>query len=180
MLKFPGQRPDEKILMVIRKHVIVYARIITSFLIVVIFPLIIFYSIWFKYYPIDQNPRLNAMVGLFVCVYVLLALLLTCVAWLNEEFDIFILTNERLIDITQVTILKRTVASTPLNQIQDVTSDVSGIFQTIFNYGNLEIQTAAGNASAFQIDRVPDPAFLAREILNQTRNFSEKSESLGH
>jgi len=109
MLQFPGQRPNEKILMVIRKHNIVYVRIIISFLAAVILPLIIFYSIWLKYYPINQSPRLNAMIGLFVCAYVLLGLLLTCIAWLNEEFDIFILTDERLIDITQVTILKRTV-----------------------------------------------------------------------
>ncbi len=177
MLTFPGQRPNEKILMVIRKHIIVYIRIIMSFLMVVAIPLIIFYSIWFRYYPTEQNPSLNAAIGLFACAYILLGLLLACIAWINEEFDLFILTDERLIDITQVTFLKRTVASTPLNQIQDATSDVTGIFQTILNYGNLEIQTAAGDASAFQIDRVPDPAFLAREILNHTHNIHAEEVS---
>jgi hypothetical protein len=179
MFTFPGQRPDEKILMVIRKHIIVYIRIVLSFLMVVTVPLLIFYSIWFRYYPAEQNPGLNAAIGLFVCAYILFGLLLACIAWINEEFDLFILTNERLIDITQVTILKRTVASTPLNQIQDATSDITGIFQTILNYGNLEIQTAAGDASAFQIDRVPDPALLAREILNHTHNVREKKTSPG-
>lgn len=166
MFKFPGQRPNEKVLMIIRKHIIVYIRILIAFVITVIAPLAIFLSIWLHYYPYSQNQDLNIIIGLFACNYVLFGLLLTCIAWINEEFDLFILTNERLIDITQVTFLERSVATTPLNQIQDTTSDISGIFPTILNYGNVEVQTAAGNASKFEIDRVPDPGVIAREILN--------------
>jgi len=180
MFTFPGQRPDEKILMVIRKHVIVYIRIIAAFLLTVVTPLLIFLSIWFSYYPFTANKNLGIAIGLFACIYILFGLLLACIAWINEQFDLFILTNERLIDITQVTILKRTVSSTPLKHIQDATSDVSGIFQTILNYGNLEVQTAAGSASVFQIDRIPDPAFVARAILNHVREIrgeeTEKEE----
>ena len=169
MFTFPGQRSDEKILMVIHKHVIVYVRIIAAFLLTVIAPLLIFLSIWFRYYPFEANKNLGIAIGLFACIYILFGLLIACIAWINEQFDLFILTNERLIDITQVTLLKRTVASTPLKQIQDATSDISGVFATILNYGNLEVQTAAGEASVFEIDRVPDPAFIARTILNHVR-----------
>ena len=171
MLTFPGQRPDEKILMVIRKHVIVYVRIIAAFLLTVVAPLLIFLKIWFKYYPFETNTNLGIAVGLFACIYILFGLLLACIAWINEQFDLFIITNQRLIDITQVTLLKRTVASTPLKHIQDATSDISGIFPTVFNYGNLEIQTAAGSASVFQIDRISDPGFVARAILNHVREL---------
>jgi len=175
MFTFPGQRPNEKILMVIRKHVIVYIRIIMAFLLTVIAPLLIFLSIWFKYYPFYVNPNLGVTIGLVACMYILFGLLFACIAWINEQFDLFILTNERLIDMTQVTLLKRTVASTPLRRIQDATSDISGVLPTILNYGNLEIQTAAGEASLFEIDRVPDPAFLARTILNYARESREKA-----
>jgi hypothetical protein len=171
MFTFPGQRPDEKILMVIRKHVIVYIRILAAFLMTVIAPLLIFLSIWFKYYPFAVNSNLSIAIGLGTCAYILFGLLLACIAWINEQFDLFILTNQRLIDITQVTILQRTVSSTPLKHIQDATSDVSGVFPTILNYGNIEIQTAAGDASVFQIDRIPDPAFTARTLLNYVREI---------
>jgi hypothetical protein len=177
MFTFPGQRPTEKIFMVIRKHVIVYVRILAAFLITVVAPLVIFLTIWFKYYPYSQNPNLGVSIGLFACIYILFGMLLACIAWINEQFDLFIITNERLIDITQVSILRRTVSSTPLKHIQDATSDVSGVFPTILNYGNIEIQTAAGDASVFYMDRIPDPAFVARAILNHVREMrGEKPE----
>ena len=178
MFTFPGQRPNEKVLMVIRKHPIVYIRIVLAFVVTVAMPLFIFLSIWFHYYPFAQNNKIGVIIGLFSCTYILFGLLLTCIAWLNEEFDLFILTNERLIDITQVTFLKRTVASTPLRRIQDTTSNIDGILPTLLNYGDIEVQTAAGDASKFEIDRIPDPAFVARKILNYARESrGEKNEA---
>ena len=171
MFTFPGQRPNEKILMVIRKHVIVYIRVVVAFIITIIAPLLIFLSIWFRYNSFDSNPNLSISIWLIACIYSLFGLLFVCIAWINEQFDLFILTNERLIDITQVTLLKRTVSSTPLKMIQDATSSVDGILPTILNYGFLEIQTAAGGASNFNIDRIPDPAFVARTILNHVREI---------
>jgi len=166
MLNFPGKRPNEVVLTVIRKHSIVYARIVAVFLLTVLLPLLGFLFGWFAYYPLAEHYTLGIGVGLFSCAYFLYGLLFTCIAWLNEEFDLFIVTNQRLIDVTQVSFLQRTVTTTPLEQIQDTTSDVKGMIRTLLNYGDLVVQTAAGNASDFHIDRVPDPAIYARKILN--------------
>jgi len=96
------------------------------------------------------------------------------VSILNDQFDLFILTDHRLIDVTQVSLLKRTVATTPLNQIQDTTSDIQGVLGTILNYGTVDVQTAAGLASSFTIDNIPDPPLVARSILNQAEVRKEK------
>ena len=174
MFKFPGQRPNEKVLMVIRKHAIVYIRIILALILTVIMPLVIFLMIWFHYYPAEANSEFTRIVGVFSCIYLLYGLLLACIAWINEAFDLFILTDERLIDITQISFFRRDVASTPLKQIQDTTSHVDGFLPTVLNYGNIDVQTAAGNASDFNIDRVPDPAALARAILNYARDSRDE------
>ena len=166
MFTFPGQRPNEKILAVIRKHPIVYLRILIIFLLVSVMPIVIFINIWLSYYPFATYHTSGIIAGLFSCIYILYGLLLVCIAWINEEFDIFIITNERLIDITQITLLRRNVSSTPLEQIQDTTSNVHGFLPTLVNYGNLTVQTAAGDASDFFIDHVSDPARKARDILN--------------
>ncbi len=169
MFTFPGQRQGEKVLMIIRKHPIVYIRIVMAFVITAFMPLVIFLLIWFNYNPISENPRISAIIGIFSSAFVLIGLIITLIAWLNEEFDLFILTDERLIDITQVSFLKRTVASTPLKRIQDTTSNIEGVLPTLLNYGSIEVQTASGDASKFEIDRIPDPAFVARKILNYAR-----------
>jgi hypothetical protein len=168
MLTFPGQRENEKILMVIRKHPIVYIRIIVVSVIFVGLPLMFLYLFAIREHLFADNNIINALVILFACLYALYGMLFTCMALMDEQFDLFIVTNDRLIDITQVTILKSTVSSTPLKHIQDTTSSLSGLFQTFINYGDIEVQTA-GNSPVFHIDRVPDPSMVARKILNYAR-----------
>jgi uncharacterized membrane protein YdbT with pleckstrin-like domain len=175
---FPGRQPDEKVLMVIRKHPIVYIRSVMVFLVAAILPLIVFLMIWSGSFPLAQGETANVVGYLGASLYFLYSLALLVVSFINDEFDLFILTDHRLIDITQVSFLKRTVATTPLNQIQDTSSDINGILGTILNFGTVEVQTAAGLASSFTIDNVPDPALVARTILNEVEERKEKD--LGH
>ena len=171
---FPGRQPDEKVVMVIRKHPIVYIRVFLAFLVAALLPLLIFLVIWSKNFPLSQGGSISTIGYLGASLYLLYSLALFVVSVLNEEFDLFILTDHRLIDITQVSFLKRTVATTPLNQIQDTTSDINGILGTILNFGTVDVQTAAGLASNFTIDHVPDPAMVARTILNQAEERKEE------
>ncbi len=165
-MDFPGKQPGEKVLMVIRKHPIVYIRNLLIFLVAAILPLMIFLMIWSSNFPLSQGGTVSTIGYLGASLYFLYSLALLLISWLDDEFDLFILTDHRLIDITQVSFLKRTVATTPLDQIQDTTSDINGVLPTLLNYGSVDVQTAAGVASSFTIDHVPDPALIARKILN--------------
>lgn len=161
--------------MVIRKHAIVYLSLLLSFLLVVILPVVIFTFFWSRSFPLSQG-GFTAVIGyLFVVFYLLYGLLVLLVAWLNEEFDLFILTTHRLIDITQVNFLKRVVGATPLEQIQDTTGDIKGFFGTLLDYGSISVRTAASDSKDFSIDRVPEPTFLARKILN----YADQSRETG-
>jgi len=59
---------------------------------------------------LGTNPGGNVgVIGVLgALLFILYSLAIFLIAWLNEEFDLFILTNQRLIDITQVSFLKRT------------------------------------------------------------------------
>lgn len=163
---FPGKREDEKIIMVIRKHYIVYVRIFFIFLVTSVIPATVFLFFWSNSYDFLTSSFIGATGYIGAGFFILFSLAIFLVAWLNEEFDIFILTDQRLVDITQVNFFKRTVAATQLRNIEDTVTDVHGIFPTMLNYGNLDVQTAAGNASDFFMDHVPDPVEAARVILN--------------
>ena len=175
---FPGKQPEEKIIMVIRKHPIVYIRSVLVFMVAVALPLIIFLIIWSSSFPLSVGGTMSVVGYLGACLYLLYGLALLVISFLNDQFDLFILTDHRLLDITQVTLLKRTVATTPLNQIQDTTSDIHGILGTLLNYGTVDVQTAAGFASNFTIDNVPDPAMVARTILNEAEQ--RKNHEMRH
>ncbi len=170
MFTFPGQREGEEVLMVVHKHAIVYVKIILAFFVIVILPIIIFISVWLATHSAPEYYRANLVAGIFTILYFLYGLLFTCIRWIDEQFDVFVITTDRLIDVTQITFFKRSVSSTPLEQIQDTTGSIHGFFPTIFHYGDITIQTAAGQASDFFIDRVSDPERIARKLLDWARS----------
>ncbi|MBU1017717.1 hypothetical protein KKA33_01675 [Patescibacteria group bacterium] len=176
IITFPGQREDEEILMTIHKHPIVYAKIIIAFVVIVVLPAAFFIYFWLATHSSVGSHQANLIAGIFTVIYFLYGLGFTCIRWIDEEFDVFIITTDRLIDVTQVTFFKRSVASTPLEQIQDTTGEIHGFLPTIFHYGNLTVQTAAGQASDFFIDHIPDPEGVARKLLDWTREKREKSK----
>lgn len=182
---FQGQRPDEKIVMIIRKHVIVYIRLILIFLITTALPITIFLFFWIPQFPLSSLTQGGLLGYLGVCFFLLYSLAIFLIAWLNEEFDLFILTNQRLVDITQVNFFKRTVAATQLRNIEDTLAKVSGFWSTLLNYGDLDVQTAAGDPSEFYMDHIPDPVSVARVIINavydgQRRHAKAVNEGVEH
>lgn len=83
--------------------------------------------------------------------------------FVDYYLDMWVITNDRLIDIRQEALFSRTIAELDLYKIQDITSEVKGIFPTIFNYGKIYIQTA-GEQERFTLINVPDPHNLRKKI----------------
>ena len=171
---FPGQQPDEKVIMVIRKHFVVYLRSMLIFSVAAILPLIVFVFLWARAFPLSQAGTVGILGYLGACLFTLYGLALMVIAILDDQFDLFILTDFRLIDVTKTSLLQRTLATTPLNQIQDTTSDVKGVLGTLLNYGTVDVKTAAGSASHFMIEDIPDPAMISRMVLNQVEEFRKR------
>lgn len=175
IIDFPGKNSDENIIMVIRKHPIVYIRLLMVFLALSLLPATIFMIFWSGRFPISTGDVVGISGYLIACFYLLYSLVLFLIAWLNEEFDLFILTDQRLIDITQIHFFKRKENVTPLRNIEDVTTDIHGILPTLLNYGTLDIQTASGNADDFIMDHVANPVLISKQILNVVRENQKKS-----
>ena len=67
------------------------------------------------------------------------------------------------------------MAEASLEQITDVTGSVRGIFSTLFNYGDIKIETA-GQTSDISIEDVPYPIQSAQKILNAAAEYAGKEE----
>jgi len=112
-------------------------------------------------------------------------MLITYIKWLNEELDIIIVTNERIVAHDQIDLFHRQVSETNIGQIQDVKGIERGMLGSIFHYGKLEMQTAARDIM-FKIQHVRDPYNSARIILDirdqyiDKEKFEQKHESLIH
>ncbi|MBI5421558.1 hypothetical protein HZA44_00275 [Candidatus Peregrinibacteria bacterium] len=170
MMHFPGQRADEEVLHVIHKHPVVYIKIALGFLLFVLVPLSAFAFFWFRFYPLESFYRQGLIAGIFASFYFLFGLLVTYIDLTDEQFDVFIITTDRLIDITQISFFKRSVSSASLEQIQDTTGMINGFFPTLFHYGDLTVQTSAAEGSTFKIDHIADPDGVGKRILEIARH----------
>lgn len=81
------------------------------------------------------------------------------------ELDFLILTNKRFIYLEQKSFLNREMIEFDLKNIQEVRSKISGIFPTIFNYGEITISTAT-DASKMRFPYAPNPNENIRKINN--------------
>lgn len=107
--------------------------------------------------------------GLVRLVYGLWLLMIWSVAfntvtryYLNQ----WVITNTRIIEIHQYGYFSREVSSLLLIKVQDVQSDVEGIFGTLLGYGQLEVQSA-GTEEHFIMDDIADPQGLRDLIMSE-------------
>lgn len=96
--------------------------------------------------------------------------------WIDYYLDIWIITSERIINIEQKGMFMRKASELRIGRIQDVTTEVSGFLPTIFNYGDVKVQTA-GEENEFVFRTISDPYEVKNTIMKlqkQTENQSKK------
>ena len=175
-LLFPGQQEDEKICLVLRPHWMVFAM---KFAFWLLFAAILVFSDWVigRFLPVlKTDPYIN-YVNLIKSVYLMFLMLGLLIIWVMYYLDIQIITNERVVDITQGSLLHRTISELHLSRIEDVTSEVDGIFGTFLDYGNVYIQTAA-ETERFTFDRVPNPERVEKMILDLYEQLPDEQKTL--
>lgn len=97
--------------------------------------------------------------------------------FLSWYFDVYIVTDRRVIDIHFNNLLDKKTSEANIEVIQDVTSRVAGISQTIFNYGDIKIQTA-GAVDEIYFHKVPNPGRVS-EVIQELREEIKKSQEGG-
>ncbi len=102
--------------------------------------------------------------------------------WENWRNDVYILTPERIVDIKRVPLRLRTEQREGnLQNIQNVTFVVPGLFAGLLNYGHVVVETAGqtGNFTfeyVFAPDEVQADIFRYVEAARERRQESEESE----
>jgi hypothetical protein len=83
--------------------------------------------------------------------------------FLSWYFDVYIITDERVVDIDFNNLLDKKFSEAKLSMIQDVTSRQIGVAQTMFNYGSVLIQTAA-EVNELRFDNIPNPEKVVKVL----------------
>lgn len=77
--------------------------------------------------------------------------------WYLYHHDIWVVTNQRIVDVLKKHPLNLRVSTADLVNIQDMSIVKSGITPTLLNYGTVVLETAGADRVAFLISGVPRP-----------------------
>lgn len=90
--------------------------------------------------------------------------------------DNWIVTTKRIIDSVQGGFFNRKVSELNLEKVQDVSYKIEGLIPTFFNYGSVEIQTAAKEAK-FLFEEVADPQRIKNIIMELILEEENKEDN---
>src|SRR3989344_3221027 len=88
-------------------------------------------------------------------------------------FNIYIITNKRVVDIDFSHLFYKEISSTTIAHVQDVTHRRGGIAQLIFDYGDLFIQTA-GAVPNIEFLSIPKPGLVQKKIISLLKQVKVK------
>lgn len=157
---FENQEKDEEIVLLVRRNLITNLPwIITALFLIFIPPLIFILSdLFIPFIQISAKTQLAAFLFYYLAVFGFILVEFTL--W---YFNVGLVTNVRIIDLDISGILYKHVSETRLNLIEDVSYSQVGSLRSIFNYGDVHMQTA-GTMANFEFDRAPEPARIVRII----------------
>lgn len=165
VFKFQEQGDEEEIILVMRPHWFTNVSWIITTIVMLLVPSLI------KYVPLWSGVAFRyQFLGILFWYMVTLAFALE--KFLSWYFDVFIVTDERVIDIEFNNLLDKKFSEAGINMIQDVTSRVAGVSQTLFNYGDVLVQTAA-EIPEITFEKVPNPEKVIK-ILQMMRQEEEQ------
>lgn len=158
-------KDNERVVAVVRHHWFVLFR--EAFGLVVLF-LAPFFVIPMAFGIAVQGGSLPQMSGgvviFFASLWTLVIWNLLFARWTDYYYDIWVITNQRVVDIDQKGLFNRSTATIlTLNHIQDLEAELSGVIGNLLNFGNVTIQTAAAKRE-FIIEEVANPNSVVRII----------------
>lgn len=133
-LDFAGQRPGEELLFVFRRHIIAMRKG--------------FYALLIPF-AISSIPALiwqdNLFLFWFPVVGLGIGLILFFYHWMMWYFTVYIVTSQRLRQVTQHGFFGKDVVELRLSKIQNISYTIPGFSGEVFGFGTIVIQTFVGD-----------------------------------
>lgn len=150
--RFAGQRADENVMMVRTQHPMVMAKTVIFFIVSLVIPylLVRYAGGGFRSFALG--------------IYTAPALIWVAYNFYGYKNSLAILTNQRILNVLQKGFFNTQVSEAELDRIQDVSSEIKGMLQTVFQFGDVTIRTAS-NASLLVLRNMAAPYEMQQAIV---------------
>ena len=154
----------EEILLTQRRHWLPVTLELASFAVLGILPALLISGSFSLSY--SQRLVLAGYIPSALFIYASWLMLLwigAAIAWTNHHLDVLFVTNKRILDVDQLGLFSRDLAEIRIENVQDVHVEIKGFIPSMFNYGNLAIQSA-GEQNEFKVINFHDPHGIREAI----------------
>lgn len=107
--------------------------------------------------------------------YFLLILPFFTVGFIDYYYDLFIVTDRRLLDIDQNSLFARKINELALEQVEDVSAETNGVFRSLFDYGDITVQSA-GAKDKFIFNGILHPREVTEIVLDLADQAKQRIE----
>jgi hypothetical protein len=156
---FAGQREGEKLLFVFRRHILAMRKgfylLAIPLIITAIPPLI-----WSSNLELFLLPVFGFLLGLVLFFY-------HFILW---YFTIYIVTDQRIRQVTQLGFFGKDVIELKLSKVQNISYNIPGFSGEVFGFGTIVIQTFVGD---LVINKVEHPARIYNKLQDAVSNSIE-------
>ncbi len=159
-------KEEENVIEIVRKYPLVFAAPTIVSILFIIIP-------FFLMYPLFRWSNWGVVV-FFVLVGI--GILLALRVFVIYSYNVFMITNERIIDIDQRGLFDRTVSEITYDKIQDVSFRRKGVLQTVLHYGNVIVQTASSQVN-IELNGVKNPEYVQQVIVETQKEVASRHPS---
>jgi hypothetical protein len=153
---FEDQMDNEELLYVFKKHPVVMRKGLVFSMFAILLGVI----------PSLVKPEYSYLFGGLGAGFILAGIVFLP-SWITWNYSVYIVTDQRFIQITQKGFWNKSVVDIGLNQIQMVNYQVSGLEETMLGFGTITIQTFVGD---LVIHDVHHPAKTQKKLLSILRD----------
>lgn len=165
-LTFRGIRNNEKVILVVKNHPWTLMPIVYGWLLLAVVVYLVGYFF-----------GVTTVFGWTLAIGLILTILYSVRRYYLWFVSNYVLTNQRIIRVSQSSVFNREISEIEINRIQEMSTEIKGPIKVLLNFGTVRIQTASNTIGRTDLENVADPYDLQQQILRTHRSIVGKSES---
>ena len=114
-----------------------------------------------------------AIATTFAMLAVIFTIVIIIIATIIYRQSHIIITDKNITQVLQGGLFQRKVSQLTMANVEDVTSEQTGIFASIFDFGVLKVETA-GEQANFHFNFCPKPSYYAKIILEAREKYIQQ------
>lgn len=173
-IRFESQEKEEQLYFLLRRHPITNLGWIIFSIFLIVAPLALMSFILDNKIDTFEYVQSEYQIILLILWYSL-TMLYTFESFLIWYFNVYIITNKRVIDVDFKGFWGKRVSEAPLSNVEDVTYETKNFLHILFDYGDIFMQTAAEKIE-FEFTSIPKPSLVHDKLTD----LVEEHKKNGH